>query len=658
MKRIRLALIMMLFLTAVLPFEAAPALAAASAQASSFDDVDASDPNAPYIEELFAKQLVDGIAEHRFGPNDLLNREQFAKMLVTAFRIPTGEDKLPFTDVTDDWAKPYVAAAYKAKVIQGMTDTEFAPLASLTKQTAATIVYRWMDAQGIRFVPGSLSAAIPDTDDWAKDGVAFVLGHGLRAEGVSTAAYDSKKSMTRGEAAALIALSIRKLEGRSALTPQKPDNSGANQEQAITMQTPGIMNDIPLSTETWIKTHLKAGTTAIIDAPGAATITIRDSKGQYMLSKSVSSFRYEPLTEDDYYLILTTDRMKSGKSLSLSIIDGSSFEGAYPLTWSEGKAVLDDIRIPAKGSAFFSVDLSEGLPYMIKAKAYGNIDSMELFDPLQKSAATNSAPLLSYTAKQNGRYIVKVNVSTDSTVELFLSPEGGSEAAAIPISPGTKQIHALPDGTVWLTFSPQYGRYLHMQIDGATAALVTKSNNFGGSFAKKKDSLVMDSHYPLRASASFANTDVYVKVTAASNAEINIRYEDGATPQTAFSLSLTDSSINAFPVYRTYRDESFYFQVNLIGGVNYQLKLVEGKNEFKPEWINMQLDFKRFSSESPTSSSTAVEAKLKVVDSDKRELQTLSGRMPVFRPLQDGTYYLQLYPGSSDNGYLLSIVKQ
>lgn len=655
MKRIRIALILLLFTVFMLPLEPFSALAADNTPTASFDDVSVSDPNSPYIIELYQKKLIDGIADRKFGPNDLLNREQFAKMLVNAFRIPDGDGKMPFDDVTDEWAKPYVAAAYKANAIQGIAETKFGPLDSLTKQTAATIVYRWMVAQGVR--PSSVlsAASAADADDWAKEAVAFVLATGLRAEGVSTAAYDSKKPMTRGEAAALIALSIRKLENRLLPAPQKPNASGASQAQAITMTSPGTMTDIPLDKDAWINTQLTAGRTVIMETQDKIAVTVLDKNGNYRADKTASPIRFEPLTGGDYSIILSNSSLNPIKSASLSITDGSSFAGAYPLVWKDGQAA-EETRIPEKSEAFYRVELHEGVSYSAKIRASGTISSVELYDPVQQSVLSQTGDTHVFTAKRNGFYTLKIAVASDAIVQLTVSAVGGSKNTAVPLKAGDQEINALPDGTLWLSFQPLYGRYFQLELKGAKTAKA-EGNAFKGDFEQMNSSLVMSAHFPISQNAYDTSTTVYVQTTAEPGATLHIRYEDGGSLQGAFILSSDNSMRSHFPVYKTYRDESFYYQVDLIGGRAYQIEMIEGTNDFDPQIINGQLDPKRFVGENGKTPA-AEEPKLKILDSEQRELTTVSGRMPVFRPTRDGTYYLQLYPGTNPKGILLRMALQ
>lgn len=91
--------------------------------------------------------IVNGRDEQRFAPNEPISRAEMATMIVRAIGLPTGgmaeaviagyadANEIPF------WAKPFVAAAREASLMQGRSDGIFAPLANATRAEAAQLVY-------------------------------------------------------------------------------------------------------------------------------------------------------------------------------------------------------------------------------------------------------------------------------------------------------------------------------------------------------------------------------------------------------------------------------------------------------------------------------------------------------------------------------------
>ncbi|MDB5085169.1 MAG: Pyrrolo-quinoline quinone [Bacilli bacterium] len=179
---------------------------------SGFADVPDTDRNVPYITDLYQKYMINGTGNGNFSPNAPLTREQFAKMAVLAFQVPlTALSAMPFTDVQDDWAGPYVASAYAAKITKGTDITTFSPLDSVTREQAAAMVWRYISVNGVAKASGASSYDATDADSWAVDAVQNVMALGLRAEGAVHVSFGPQNVMTRGDAAALIDLAMQQL---------------------------------------------------------------------------------------------------------------------------------------------------------------------------------------------------------------------------------------------------------------------------------------------------------------------------------------------------------------------------------------------------------------------------------------------------------------
>lgn len=117
--------------------------ASASAEASvsyDFKDLANVDPALKAkIGALVSKQVFEGVSSDTFGINQTMTRAQFAKVaaLVFELKVDYSISKSSFVDVQagdpqNGWAIPYIEAAKKAGMIDGITDTEFAPGENVT----------------------------------------------------------------------------------------------------------------------------------------------------------------------------------------------------------------------------------------------------------------------------------------------------------------------------------------------------------------------------------------------------------------------------------------------------------------------------------------------------------------------------------------------
>lgn len=108
----------------------------------TFTDVPASHWGFDAVKKLAAKHVVQGVTDTEFAPSKEVTRAEFAALLVRALGLKS--TKAPaFKDVAaDDWYFEAVAAAYEAKLVTGRSIDEFAPNATITREEIAILVVR------------------------------------------------------------------------------------------------------------------------------------------------------------------------------------------------------------------------------------------------------------------------------------------------------------------------------------------------------------------------------------------------------------------------------------------------------------------------------------------------------------------------------------
>ncbi|PZE21999.1 S-layer homology domain-containing protein [Paenibacillus xerothermodurans] len=86
------------------------------------------------IDALLAKGVFEGVSDDSFGISQPITRAQFAKVACLVFGLPvdstiptTSFSDVRFDDPANSWAIPYIEAAKRAGLIDGITDTTFAP---------------------------------------------------------------------------------------------------------------------------------------------------------------------------------------------------------------------------------------------------------------------------------------------------------------------------------------------------------------------------------------------------------------------------------------------------------------------------------------------------------------------------------------------------
>ncbi|WP_339372456.1 S-layer homology domain-containing protein [Paenibacillus elgii] len=173
----------------------------------TFDDIAAHWAKAT-IERMAAKQIADGMTETAFAPEATMTRAQFAALLTRTLKLPTGAKELPFKDVSPDaWYREALAQALAAKLVSGVSDTAFAPEAPVTReQMALMLMNAYGYAQGAESQLPLNAPAFTDREavsDWAKDSVGRAAGLGL-LEGNPDGSFEPQRQATRAQAVTVL----------------------------------------------------------------------------------------------------------------------------------------------------------------------------------------------------------------------------------------------------------------------------------------------------------------------------------------------------------------------------------------------------------------------------------------------------------------------
>ncbi|WP_096203091.1 S-layer homology domain-containing protein [Bacillus sp. FJAT-45350] len=102
---------------------------------------------APYVAALVEEGIIEGLPDGTFAPNATITRAQLAKMVVEAYELEQDATAIiPFTDtVAGAWYEDYVNTLFSLGVVNGMTDTTFAPGATVTRAQSAVFLHRTLE---------------------------------------------------------------------------------------------------------------------------------------------------------------------------------------------------------------------------------------------------------------------------------------------------------------------------------------------------------------------------------------------------------------------------------------------------------------------------------------------------------------------------------
>ena len=180
-----------------------------SGDAGIFADVPANHPAAEYIADIYNRGITTGDSATTFGPDKTLTRAQFVTFLGRLAEIDAEKfSEGPFTDISNtgfDYATGYINWSFEKGIATGMSETRFAPANKVTRQQAATFVYRYAATVSVELKGDDLN--IKDAGDvavWAKDAVDAVVATGLMS--LNGGRFRPNDYCTRAEMAQVLSL--------------------------------------------------------------------------------------------------------------------------------------------------------------------------------------------------------------------------------------------------------------------------------------------------------------------------------------------------------------------------------------------------------------------------------------------------------------------
>lgn len=157
------------------------------------------------IKNLAKKGIVNGYVDKTFKPNNTVTREEFVTIIVRAFSVYEEGAKCKFKDVSEtDWSYNYIASAAKKKYISGFEDGTFGKNSCITRQDAATILYRVGNSKGEQFVTDEVEFADSENiADYSKEAI-FALSNAGVINGFGDGSFKPGESLTRAQAVKMI----------------------------------------------------------------------------------------------------------------------------------------------------------------------------------------------------------------------------------------------------------------------------------------------------------------------------------------------------------------------------------------------------------------------------------------------------------------------
>ncbi|MGM9641320.1 MAG: leucine-rich repeat protein [Faecousia sp.] len=162
----------------------------------------------PYTDYVIDNGLMKGVGGGKFNPNGKTTR---AMLVTTLYRLagePEVAELSTFTDVpANQWYAKAVAWAQDLGIANGVTDTTFCPNASVTREQAASFLYRYvtlyLKAEPVKGADLSVYKDADSISGYAKEAIAWATAEGL-FEGFPDGTMQPKGTLTRAQMAKLL----------------------------------------------------------------------------------------------------------------------------------------------------------------------------------------------------------------------------------------------------------------------------------------------------------------------------------------------------------------------------------------------------------------------------------------------------------------------
>lgn len=172
-----------------------------------FTDVNEGDWFHDAVRYVYDNGLMDGVGDGQFAPNATTNRAMVVTILHRLAGEPAVAGDVGFTDVEPGlWYTDAVAWAAQKGIVNGISETEFAPSGDLTREQLATILYRYAESMGYDVSAQADLSGFPDADQiqsYAAQALSWAVAEGL-LQGFEDDSLQPGGTATRAQIAAIL----------------------------------------------------------------------------------------------------------------------------------------------------------------------------------------------------------------------------------------------------------------------------------------------------------------------------------------------------------------------------------------------------------------------------------------------------------------------
>lgn len=171
-----------------------------------FVDVSKTDWFYNDVKYVWQHDIMNGVSDTKFAPETPMTRAMFVTVLYRLEGSPdvTGMATPPFTDIgakNFDWAYNAIVWAYNTGVTKGTSATTFAPGVAISRQEIVTMFYRYAGSPAVSGSPIFGDSSV--ISSWARNAVQWAKSFGV-VNGYPNGNFGPVDATTRGQMAAMI----------------------------------------------------------------------------------------------------------------------------------------------------------------------------------------------------------------------------------------------------------------------------------------------------------------------------------------------------------------------------------------------------------------------------------------------------------------------
>ena len=224
-----------------------------------FTDVKEGDACYAAVQYVYANKLMAGTTDTTFEPEASLQRAMLAQILYNKEGATDVATESAYTDVEiGRWYATSCLWAADKGLMNGVSETEFAPKANLTVEQLVKVLYDYAKSKGVD-VTVETATDVATASDWAKDAMSWAVSLKLVAADV-----DAKADATRAQVAEMLMLTADLKGTEAPATETVPAEEVKPAEETATVPAEEVKPAEETTTET-------TTTEATTEAPAETT---------------------------------------------------------------------------------------------------------------------------------------------------------------------------------------------------------------------------------------------------------------------------------------------------------------------------------------------------------------------------------------------------